>query len=1258
MKIIALRGQNLASLQQPFEIDFAGGRLGDAGLFAITGKTGAGKSTLLDAICLALYDRIPRLQSNKKNDAEIGRDDDSSRIKANDVRSILSRGKAEGYAEVDFVANDGSHWRAHWHVRRARGKAEGRIQASEQWLENLETNQRFAGKKQELQVEMERLIGLSFDQFRRAVMLPQGEFAAFLKAGADERAALLERMTGGEIYGRLSIAAYERARAEKQQLEQLQDKLGDIALLSEEDKQQLVAQVDSLKQQVEQLDTQLQAFKQHQQALKIDAQLAERVGQVQKQLKQAEDDKEAAAPRYAQLTLLEQVQPAQRDFSLLQQAQAQVTKVADALAAAQTSLKRETELHQVSDQQVDAATAALKKVELQWQQVEPTLKEAAKWDLKIAGLREQLQPQEAQRQQHSQMQQTQMQQATSLKQKQQSLVQQHNELEQYFVEKQGFKRIAEQASSVEDNVKQYLAAHRTNSGLRKEFQQIANDLNDHAKRQNALELQIQDLNATKHGYENQKQAFDFDELEALQQQERAQYAEKQQWREQLLQGLSGVKEWQSLLRQYDKTETEWQHSTTQLKAADQRIDVLKPQIATLSVQHKEVESLLQQSRAVMQLDDYRAELKTDEACPLCGSYDHPYATDNPIAEGLIQTQQTRLTELTKQWQAAENEVSLLGQQCIAEQQRIAALETDKQSLKVQITQLFEQYSAVFDGLHVQDESVLSAEANSETLASLMSIWQQHVMQTDALLKQLQHSGEHRQQQIKQGRQLEVEWQQVQQAINKQIEQQHALAQQFTQWQSRQQSIEQQQDTQSVILAEREQALNEQYGNDQWLVQLKQQGEEAFFTQLHIDVQRYLTNQTLLTDIEKQLAIVAPELAEVQTALRNTEQRGTEIDNIIISLKQEIEQLWQQRVALVGEQQLSELELQHKQALNAHQAVLEQAQVRQRQSGEAMAAAEASAGSVQRQQSDVQQSLDVLQNNWNKWLEKFSLANEELVALLSKGDDWLAQEREALKLLEQAVSAANTVLDERQQAVVDHQPIILLAKQWLSEHEISVEQMEDTPIVSSWLASKAELDEQIFQGRQRLALAEQAELQSGALTEQLKEQQATTELWLQMSELIGSATGNKFRTLAQGLTLQQLVVLANQHLQDLAPRYALQPVPNSPLALQVIDHDMGDEVRSVESLSGGESFLVSLALALALASLAADTRQLGSLFIDEGFGTLDPDSLEMALACLDALQADGRQIGVISHVGTLVERIGVQVAVEAQGGGRSHITVKG
>ncbi|OOF09598.1 hypothetical protein BZG79_11125, partial [Salinivibrio sp. MA427] len=158
MKILALRGENLASIQYPFALDFSQGPLGDSGLFAITGKTGAGKSTLLDAICLALYDKIPRFQSNKKHDADIGLGDPATRVKANDVRSILSRGKGEGYAEVDFLAHDGSRWRAHWSVRRARGKADGRIQASEHWLQNLTTDQRIAGKKQEVLSEIERLV--------------------------------------------------------------------------------------------------------------------------------------------------------------------------------------------------------------------------------------------------------------------------------------------------------------------------------------------------------------------------------------------------------------------------------------------------------------------------------------------------------------------------------------------------------------------------------------------------------------------------------------------------------------------------------------------------------------------------------------------------------------------------------------------------------------------------------------------------------------------------------------------------------------------------------------------------------------------------------------------------------------------------------------------------------------------------------------------------------------------------------------------
>lgn len=1256
MKIQALRGENLASLQHKFEIDFAHGRLGEAGLFAITGKTGAGKSTLLDAICLALFDRIPRLQSNKKNDAEIGRDDDASRIKANDVRSILSRGKAEGFAEVDFIANDGSHWRAHWHVRRARGRAEGRIQASEQWLESLETGQRFAGKKQELQVEMERLIGLSFEQFRRAVMLPQGEFAAFLKAGADERAALLERMTGGEVYGRLSVAAYERAREEKQKLTQLQDKLGEIAVLSDEDKQQLIEQIEQLKKQVQQLEAQLNEFKQHQQTLKTEKAIAERVAEAQVKCSEAKQQKVAAQPRYEQLALTEKAQPANSDFSLLQQAQSQLVKLVQTLALAEAALV--TEKQQLAEADLRAATAqeALSQLQRQWDQLEPKLKDAAKWDQQADGLRGQLSEREKELQQQSDFAAAQQQQLQQVQQQQLMQQQRQQRLSIILEQNQDVKAVAEQYASVKDNLEQYLSAHRSRSKLSKEKQQIEIEQQNHGRQQATIEEQLQAQLKKKADCEEQNKQLDLVALEQLQTQERNQYAEKQQHRDVLRQVMSGTKEWVSLLWQAEKYRLEQSELESTIALSEQRLATLTPELGTLAVQHKEVERMLQQSRAVMNLEDYRNELQPDDACPLCGSLDHPYASEIPVVDGLLQAQKQRLEELTKQLQEGEAERRHLQQLIPNDQQRVAGFNNQRQQLNTAIEHLYSQYEAVLGSLNLPDP--LTLQTDVQTLEQQLVQWQQEVEQTERELKALQQNGEQRQQQIQRGRQLQTQLQQIQQEEAGLKEQQHALAQASTQWQERLQSLEAQSTIQQDILSARACALNEQYGSDTWLEQLKQLGSEQFFQLLDVDVRQYTANQLDLQETDKLLAELAPKIAEVETSLQNIQKQISEGSEKTELLKEEIQKIWQQRVALVGEQNLQQLERQHKQMLNTQQDTLTEIQAVQRKCGEAQAAAEAELNSAKKQQVDALGEQQTLAQRWLDWQNKLGLSEQQLTDCLSKDDAWLVRERETLKAIEQGVSSAQTVLVEREQAVIEHQELAAFSRNWFKEHGIADDIAQQTKVATDWNQQKDALDEQFYQQRQRLDQALNAEQQSGELTQQLAAQQAQTELWLQMSELIGSATGNKFRTLAQGLTLQQLVILANEHLQDLSPRYALQPVPGSPLALQVIDHDMGDEVRSVESLSGGESFLVSLALALALASLAADTRQLGSLFIDEGFGTLDPDSLEMALACLDALQADGRQIGVISHVGTMVERIGVQVAVEAQGGGRSQISIRG
>jgi exonuclease SbcC len=179
-----------------------------------------------------------------------------------------------------------------------------------------------------------------------------------------------------------------------------------------------------------------------------------------------------------------------------------------------------------------------------------------------------------------------------------------------------------------------------------------------------------------------------------------------------------------------------------------------------------------------------------------------------------------------------------------------------------------------------------------------------------------------------------------------------------------------------------------------------------------------------------------------------------------------------------------------------------------------------------------------------------------------------------------------------------------------------------------------------------------------LDKRVASQQAIEDRWAKLSALIGSADGSVFRRFAQSLTLDAMLVQSNEHLRELAPRYQLARVPGEELELQVVDLDMGGDIRTINTLSGGESFLVSLALALGLSSLSSESTRIESLFIDEGFGFLDQRTLETALSTLDALQASGRQVGLISHVPGLAERVGVRVRVLPQNVGRSRVEVRG
>lgn len=206
------------------------------------------------------------------------------------------------------------------------------------------------------------------------------------------------------------------------------------------------------------------------------------------------------------------------------------------------------------------------------------------------------------------------------------------------------------------------------------------------------------------------------------------------------------------------------------------------------------------------------------------------------------------------------------------------------------------------------------------------------------------------------------------------------------------------------------------------------------------------------------------------------------------------------------------------------------------------------------------------------------------------------------------------------------------------------------------AQKAELNSMRGRDNEKLRSHFNAVERLAEQKAQIEAQEVITQRWRLLHELIGSADGKKYRNFAQSLTFEFVLHYANQQLAQMSDRYSLclDPEPGSKLELYVADHYQGGELRSIKNLSGGESFIVSLALALGLSQMVGGKMQLESLFLDEGFGTLDEDSLDIALSSLANLQRGGKTIGIISHVAALKERIATQIQVIPMSGGRSRL----
>ena len=640
MKILAIRGENIASLSQPFAVEFGQSPLASHGLIAITGKTGAGKSSLLDAMCLTLYEQVPRF-SGKERSVEVGNEQEAQKLKANDVRHLVSRGKAEGYCEVDFVAADGKSYRAKWQARRARNQLNGKWQKSTRELVSLADNSVSSANKREFQQQLDELIGLDYEQFRRAVVLPQGDFAAFLKAPEEQRSALLERMTGTELYSLISQQVYENAKQEQQALARLQEQLSAVDLLDDEQRAALLQQQQVQQQQLQQteqaINLQHRYVQQQQQLQQSEQGLLQQQQQLAQHLSQAQAQQELQQ----QVAQLDALEPLRADWLSLQQAQQEqqrLQQLAQQYAENITSLSQQ---EQSLSQQLQQAEASLAQFKTEQAGQAEEAAQAQRLDGQLSQLGAQL---EAQEPEHRAKQAE----LLKLRSKLQALATQQQyfrselaKLEGWLEQHQALQALPQQAKLLQNHLAQLDELNHSQQQQRQVKQGLQQQQQGLTQAEQELTAQLTELTAK---ISSLSDAGELPCEASLSQQQQSILDQREQ-----LKGLQAQLQALGPLTQYLQQQQRNQQELAELKqglASRTEVSAQLEQVQlALQAKLQEAEQAWHNARAVLSLDELRQQLRDDEACPLCGSLEHPYAKQLPQVASLLSDLEQRYRQL-------------------------------------------------------------------------------------------------------------------------------------------------------------------------------------------------------------------------------------------------------------------------------------------------------------------------------------------------------------------------------------------------------------------------------------------------------------------------------------------------------------------------------------------------------------------------------------------------------------------------------------
>lgn len=1154
MKFLQLEILNLASLdkQGGEVINFEEGALGESTIFSIVGPTGSGKSTLLDAICLALYNRAPRYprkKGDKNQNIEIfGAADasESNRLAPTDSRNILTRGKKEGYSKLIFLANNGSIYRAEWHVRFQRVRYENAKTALYKITRNGEEVTEEAADWNELP----NIIGLDYDQFLRTVLIAQGSFANFLTAKENERYELLEKLIGcEETYTNI---ATEIKKAKDQATDAYNQMAASVEavkqnLLNDEELAQLKEEIDRLEKAEKELDSQLKAISKDLQWFEENDKQIKQITICQSDMKQAADAIKAMQAQILRLQLHDEVQPA---VNLLQEVERQTQSIHEQeenILKAEANIKSQESAIDESEKILDSLKEAVGKAQEQLEKALPVIAEARALKTKIEAA------------------------MPNLKEKKEALelAQKENQT--------ALKDVEENTRNIQ---KWEAETEKANLALKTTQEEIA-------KQKQVLHEATQ---AAEQAWETERKKTAGQNIEELQSHKSA--AEKK---------LQDVQQAIKVVAHLNTATAEKQKNEERILVLGKRNAEIDEALGKLTIEALTQETLTLRNAYTLMVSEkweiHRANLTEGKPCPICGSTTHPYHTDNRQFEEatteLLQLLKVK-EDLLKLQQKEEKELSGERKQNDGE---VQTLQKQQEKLSGEIATYEEDWKALI----AQYPKIPKAEAE---LKSLLPIYENKAKDASSKLSLFNK--------------IQKEIERLTQLKDKAVKDEAA-------YESKASTIQNKAQENTSTCATK---LAEQKALTSNLISQQKSKEEAYWKALQTWNSAKKEMEEWQEKYKQILNGEEPDAAEQRlTAAKDEATKAADKQN----------------------ENINKLKAELANSKGSHQTMLSQNKT------------------MKENLQEKEKELDLWIEEYNKQLEEKSNEGKDseetdskekgieergirprfidrntIWEMLHSAEDWNAIRREK---------------DEKEKAVASTTALYQSAEKAHQQHlEHQPAQTRDALLAIQQEYQERSQRNELIAANARMQNHQEALKQLGDKAEALKLVTQEKDDWTAITDAIG-ADGKTLRKIAQCYTLSFLITHANQEIRKFNSRYELQQVKHS-LGIRVIDHDRADDIRDTTSLSGGETFIVSLGLALGLSALSSRNISFENLFIDEGFGTLDPDTLATVIDSLAMLQSSqGKKVGVISHTDTMSERITTQIRIIKNGNsGSSHIEI--